>query len=383
MRRFKYTPQDFESYIGQPNAKRDLDQAIKAAMIENRPMGHILLSGPPGLGKSTLAKIIAHMQGGEFIETVATASAKAEDWKDLFEKIDVEGYREDLNTQELAKRAYIDSGEGISAIVDPRKTLSKPVVFIDEIHRMKPSQEELLYSVMQEFRLFYTRPDAIKRGVKTKDWMVVPWCTIIGATTEVGNMSQPLIERFTRHIRLEPYSDTQLATMIQLACEAWGIKWEKEAVLEIATRSRGVARVAMSYLEIALDYSYELISESTKPPLESALTVRAVNIAFDDKHLCVDSSGLTLDDIRYLYALKKAEGALGLDTLVSITDIDEQTIKYNVEPLMLKLGYITKSSSGRSITPRGLGIVTGHKFLPIIDRNKVHQPSVGSGPFRR
>lgn len=296
-------PSKFEDYIGQEAIKANLRVFIGAAKKRGECLDHILFSGPAGLGKTTLANIIAHEMGANIKTTAAPMIEKSGDLAALL-----------TNLQE---------GD---------------VFFIDEIHRLNASIEEVLYPAMEDFRLDII----IGSGPAAQTIKIdLPKFTLIGATTRAGMLSNPLRDRFGMAFRLEFYTHSELAKIIQKAAIKLGKKCDENAALEIAKRSRSTPRVALRLLKRIRDFAeVEDESEINLPRAKAALNALGVNeLGFDTM------------DLRYLELLTAAKARpIGLASIAAALSEDEGTIEDVIEPYLLANGYIERTAKGRIAT---------------------------------
>jgi len=359
-----FTPRTLIEFVGQKNVRRMLRVTVEASLRRNRPSPHFLILGPSGLGKSTLAQIIASMQGGKFIECLAGKLSDGKDWKELFRQVEGHGYRTNIDAEQARKIAL---EQGVEALVANGSKLSKSVVFLDEIHRLSQKQQEQLYTLMTKNILYYTEKNPLTKAMETK-WTPVPLFTLVGATTEEGKLETPFFNRFPLHFKLEPYSVEELEKIVANAVSKANYFATPEAISAIAYRSRGVARVALNFVTTCSNYA--LLRNSRQITIEESIT----DIVFSDAHLCIDGMGLTLDDLRYLYALYLTEHPLGLNTLVSILNADPRNVTQIIEPHLIRQGLIQITPSGRLIKRAGIEHIRKHPFL--------HKLAVGSDALR-
>lgn len=299
-------PVSFDDYIGQDKIKQNLKVFIAAARKRNECLDHALFYGPPGLGKTTLAHIIANEMGANIKITAAPMIEKSGDLAAIL--------------------TNLDEGD---------------VIFIDEIHRLSPAIEEVLYSAMEDFRLDII----IGSGPAAQTIKIdLPKFTLIGATTRAGMISAPLRDRFGMQFRLQFYTPKELARIIEIASAKLGKKCEENASLEIARRSRGTPRIALRLLKRIRDFA-EINDENiiTKERADEGLNALGVNeLGFDEM------------DIKYLEILFEAKRrAMGLTTIAAALSEDEGTIEDVIEPYLLANGYIEKTAKGRVATDKG------------------------------
>lgn len=299
-------PRTLEEYIGQDRVRDNLRVFIRAADERGEPLDHVLLYGPPGLGKTTLANIVANELGVHIHSTSGPAIERAGD---------------------LA---------AILTNLEPRD-----VLFIDEIHRLSRSVEEILYPAMEDYSLDLVigkGPGA--RSVKLE----LPPFTLVGATTRAGLLTAPLRDRFGIINRLDYYKQQDLELIVNRAARILGISLEKEATTEIARRSRGTPRIANRLLRRVRDF--------VQVKGSSVITQKAAAEALD--RLEVDVLGLDLIDRRLLEAIavKFSGGPVGLDTLAAVIGEDPGTIGEVYEPYLLQLGFIQRTPRGRVATAR-------------------------------
>jgi holliday junction DNA helicase RuvB len=299
-------PESWATFTGQDNTVRSIQIAIQASQQRKEPLEHILLYGPPGLGKTTLANIIA----------------------------------KDLNTN-----IKITSGPALTRAGDLASILTSlepgDILFIDEIHRLNKNVEEALYPAMEDFSLDIVLGKG--PGARTLRLDLNPF-TIIGATTKAGAISSPLRDRFGLVHRLTYYSPKDLEQIIKNACTVLGIKLDTESRKEIAKRSRGTARIALKLLRRVRDYC--LIEHKSKPNLD--LTQKCL------KFYQVDHAGLDETDRALLEAIINLHngGPVGLQTLASLISEDLNTITDVNEPFLLQTGFLMKTARGRVATPK-------------------------------
>ena len=298
-------PSSFEDYVGQEKIKSNLAIAIAAAKKRADVLDHVLFYGPPGLGKTTLAHIIAAQMGAAIKVTAAPMIEKAGDLAAIL--------------------TNLQSGD---------------VLFIDEIHRLSPAIEEVLYSAMEDFRLDII----IGSGPAAQTIKIdIPHFTLIGATTRAGMISAPLRDRFGMQFRLQFYTHAELARIVQIASVKLGKESARDASAEIARRSRGTPRIALRLLRRIRDFA-EVRDEDAISHDRAREGLEALG---------VDEQGFDEMDIKYLEILFDAKHrALGLSTIAAALSEDEGTIEDVIEPYLLANGYIEKTAKGRIATDK-------------------------------
>jgi len=298
-------PKSFDEYIGQEKIKKNLQVFIQAAKKRGESLDHILFFGPPGLGKTTLANIIASQMDANIKTTAAPMIEKSGDLAALL--------------------TNLEEGD---------------ILFIDEIHRLSPAIEEILYPAMEDYRLDII----IGSGPAAQTIKIdLPPFTLIGATTRAGMISAPLRDRFGMHFRLEFYAPKELALIVTNASTKLGKSIETDAALEIAKRSRGTPRIALRLLKRVRDFA-DVADEAT-------ITYERTKEALDA--LGVDEQGFDELDLKFLKLLAEAKGRpLGLNTIAAALSEDEGTIEDVIEPFLLANGYIERTARGRIATPK-------------------------------
>ena len=301
----KLRPTSFDDYVGQEKVKSNLKVYIQAAKQRHEALDHVLLYGPPGLGKTTLSHIIASEMGSQIKVTSGPAIEHAAD---------------------------------LAAILT---NLNKnDVLFIDEIHRLNRSVEEILYPAMEDFALdFIVGKGPSARSMRLK---IQPF-TLIGATTKAGNLSSPLRDRFGVLARLELYSVEEICTIIERSANILNIKIQPDACHEIGSRSRGTPRIANRLLRRVRDF----VQVQGKDTIE----LHDAKSAF--KMMDIDELGLdNIDKNILLTMIDKFGGApVGLDTLSAATGEESSTIEDVVEPYLITLGFIARTPRGRVVMP--------------------------------
>ncbi len=298
-------PRSMNDYIGQEKVKENLSVFINAAHLRGEPLDHVLLYGPPGLGKTTLSAIIANELGVNFRITSGPALERAGDLAALL--------------------TNLEQGD---------------VLFIDEIHRLPRTVEEILYPAMEDFAI-----DIIngKGQGAASIHLPLPRFTLVGATTRAGQLSAPLRDRFGVICRLELYTPEELGQIVQRSADILGISCDHDGSLEIASRSRGTPRIANRLLKRVRDFAQVLN--------HGAITAEVAKIALD--RLEIDELGLDMVDRRMLQAMIQHYngGPVGLDTLAAVIGEEAVTIEDVYEPYLMQLGFINRTPRGRVVLP--------------------------------
>lgn len=297
-------PENLSDYIGQIKTVETLKIAIEAARLRNEPLDHVLFHGPPGLGKTTLAHIIANEMAGKLTVTSGPALEKGGDL--------------------LGILTHLDSGD---------------VLFIDEIHRTPKNVEEFLYPAMEDYAVDFV----FDKGVHARSHRFkLNHFTLVGATTRVGLLSSPLRDRFGIFRTLNFYNEDELIKIILRSASLLGLKVDNEGAFELARRSRGTPRIANRLLKRVRDYAQVKASGMiTRKVVDAALSLEGV-----------DEMGLTHLDRHYLRTIIEFYngGPVGIEAMAATLQEETDTLVDVVEPYLLKIGMILRTSSGRKAT---------------------------------
>lgn len=304
-------PRSLEEFIGQERVKAQLDIFLRASIKRGETLDHILFYGPPGLGKTTLAYIVA----SELKVPIQVTSGPA-----------------------------IEKAGELVAILTSLEEGS--ILFIDEIHRLGKSVEEILYPAMEEREVDIV----IGRGTGARSIRIrLPRFTLIGATTRFGLISPPLRDRFGIVERLEYYSPEEILKIVERSAKILDVRYEKDAIKEISYRSRGTPRIANRLIKRIRDYA-EVKGNGF---ISHSLALEALELFEIEEH------GLDREDMRILetIAYKFGGGPVGIETLASAVGESSETIEEIYEPYLIKMGYIERTPRGRVITENGLNIL--------------------------
>ena len=299
-------PRWLKDYIGQDKAKEKLDIFIKSSLSRQEPLDHVLLQGPPGLGKTTLSTIIANELGVNLRVTSGPAIERPSDLASILTNL----------------------AEG-------------DVLFIDEIHRINRSVEEILYSAMEDFVLDII----VGKGPNAQSIRIdLEKFTLIGATTRAGMLSAPLRDRFGVLLALNLYNEKDLTTIVKRSADILEIPIDDKGAVEIAKRSRGTPRIANRLLKRVRDYAIvkaddEIDYETSKKGLEL---------------LEIDPMGLDTMDKKIIFTMYEnfSGGPVGVDTIAASTGIENVTIEDVYEPYLLQIGFISRTPRGRVLTKK-------------------------------
>jgi Holliday junction DNA helicase RuvB len=300
-------PRNLDEYVGQERIKENLRVYIRAALQRSEPLDHLLLSGPPGLGKTSLAHIVAEELGSQ----IRTASGPT-----------------------------IERGGDLAAILT--RLEPRDVLFIDEIHRLNRAVEEILYPAMEDFQLDFV----IGQGLAAKSVKVpVAPFTLVGATTRAGLLTSPLRARFGIHCALDFYTPAELRRILARSAERMRIDLRDDGARELAERSRGTPRIANRLLRRVRDFA--------QIDGVGAIDLGITRVALE--RLEVDAAGLDKMDRRILesIAVKFDGGPVGLDNLAAAIGEERDTIEEVYEPYLIREGYLQRTPRGRIVTARG------------------------------
>jgi holliday junction DNA helicase RuvB len=303
-------PDAWSEYIGQEQIKKNLAVFIEASKKREEALDHTLFYGPPGLGKTTLAHIIANEMNANIKVTAAPMIEKSGDLAAIL--------------------TNLEEGD---------------ILFIDEIHRLSPAVEEILYSSMEDFRIDII----IGSGPAAQTVKIdLPRFTLIGATTRAGMLSNPLRDRFGMNFRMHFYSSEELSRIVMQASKKLSKEIRHEAALEIAKRSRGTPRIALRLLRRVRDFA-EVADEGL---IEHSRTMYALD------ELGINTHGFDEMDLRLLQLLASAQGRpMGLSTIAAALSEDEGTVEDVLEPYLIANGYLERTAKGRIATHKTFDVL--------------------------
>lgn len=302
-------PLSFNDYIGQEKVKKNIEIFIKSAKIRNATLDHLLFYGPPGLGKTTIAGIIANQMGGNLVVSTGPTIEKAGDLASIL--------------------LTLEEGD---------------ILFIDEIHRLNKNIEEVLYPAMEDFVI-----DIIVGKEESSKTIRIdlPKFTLIGATTKAGSLSSPLRDRFGSIHRLELYKPEELELIVKRDASILGVDITNDGLKEIGKRSRGTPRIAIRILKRLRDFA--VVKNPNNPVIDKDVAVNGLNM------LDIDPNGLDSTDLRVLNAIHDNfnDGPVGIETLSAFIGEDGGTIEDVCEPFLMQIGLLAKTPRGRILTDNG------------------------------
>jgi len=316
-------PQLLREFVGQSKAKQNLHVFIEAAKGRNEALDHVLFAGPPGLGKTTLAQIVARELGVNFRATSGPVIAKAGDLAALLTNLE-----------------------------------DRDVLFIDEIHRLNPAVEEILYPAMEDYQLDLI----IGEGPAARSVRIdLAKFTLIGATTRTGLLTTPLRDRFGIPVRLDFYSEEELLDIIRRGARVLQVAMAEEGAREIARRSRGTPRIAGRLLRRVRDFA----SVAGTDMIDAGVADKAL------RNLEVDTRGLDALDHRYLscIAVNFGGGPVGVETIAASLSEAREAIEEVIEPFLIQQGFVSRTPRGRLLTPHAFR----HLGLAIPQRPEITQ----------
>ncbi len=299
-------PHNFSSYVGQEKLKQNLQLAITAAQKRGEPLDHVLLYGPPGLGKTTMAMVIAHEMNTPIRITSGPAIERAGDLASLL--------------------TNLQDGD---------------ILFIDEIHRLHRNIEEVLYSAMEDFKLDIM----LGKGPSARSLRLdLPKFTIIGATTRTGSLAAPLRDRFGMIHRLEFYNPAEIKKIIQRAAKILGVSLDSKAAEILATRARLTPRIANRLLKRVRDYA----DVNGDGIIDTVISNKALEL------LEIDELGLDAADRMLLNTIidNHRGGPVGVETIAALTSEERGTIEDFFEPYLMQIGLLERTPRGRKVTPK-------------------------------
>lgn len=328
-------PASLWDMVGQSAARTRIVVSINGARARETHPGHFLFYGPPGLGKTSLAELVASTTGGQLNEAVGSQLNSADVFREFIEK---------LRWRDRHGNPVVD------------------VLFVDEIHALPRRIAELFYKAMEDGEV----PIRVGKGAQARTIMhKLPPYILVGATTLPGALAQPFVDRFETKLSLEYYTDDELTTIIVNAAEAKGAKLDPDAAAKLAKRARSTPRVALRLLTVSWNVASAMAGSADVP-----ITTETVETALSMEE--IDSLGLDKDDRALLIALCKTfrGGPVGLENLAITSGIDEQTVKASIEPYLIRAGLMRRTTRGRQATERaydhllGLGTVEGLPECP-------------------
>lgn len=299
-------PESFVDFIGQKHAVDQLEIAIESAKRRNAVLDHILLSGPAGVGKTTIARIISHKTGAKIYEVISTVIKKP--------------------------------GDILQTLVKLRRG---DIVFVDEVHGLVGPVQEFLYSAMEDYQISTISGNQMRRAITVP---LNPF-VLIGATTVEGQLSSPLLQRFGIHCTLEPYTIDDMMKIVKGTCK---LPILETSVRIIAERCRSTPRIAIQHVKRVIDSAVVM----GKKMIDDESVLNAY------RTMGIMRYGLTRSDVAVLKALVANQRCVGVEQLAAMTNISRQTIEYVVEPHLLRCQFIRRMPRGREVTPVGISALS-------------------------
>jgi Holliday junction DNA helicase RuvB len=304
-----FRPQYLKDYQGQEKVKKLITVYIQAAKRRGETLDHVLITGPSGGGKSTLAGIIANEMGGNLIAFSAMTLKKKDDMYNMFSQIE-----------------------------------ENTIIMLDEVQALPKKLQEMLYTAMENYYYDYVSDEIYSERIQ------IPHFTLIGITNETGGLTEPFKNRFPINIILNPYNTTEMGKIAKQSCAKLEMNISDEAAELIGQASRGVPRVCNGLLRRVADFGL-LFNDGY-------LDVKTVEEAFD--MMDINKYGLNNQDMAYMNLLHNAHKALGIDTIAMSINIDRKTVENTIEPYLFQKGYVFKTPRGRVLTELGRNIINNN-----------------------